>query len=531
MRLSTKHNADSDAARENRAAMIALLGELETVQAEARAGGGDRYVARHRRRGKLLPRERVELLLDPDSPFLELGATEALDSKYQVGASVVTGVGVVAGVECAIVANDPTVRGGANNPHTLRKMLRALEISHHNRLPLVNLNESAGADLPSQADLFVPGGALFREITRLSASRIPTVSVVFGNATAGGAYVPGVSDYTVFVDGAAHVFLGGPPLVKAATGEDASAEELGGGEMHATVSGLADYLARDEPDALRIAREIVADLNWRKLGPGPSLPADEPAQPAEELLGVASADPRVPFSPIDVLARVLDGSRFDEFKPRYGSALTTGWGSVHGYPVGVLANARGILFSQEAQKAAQFIQLANQKDVPLLFVHNTTGFMVGREYERGGIIKHGALMINAVSNSAVPHVGLIVGASYGAAHYAMAGRAYKPRFLFAWPNARAAVMGPAQLAGVLSNVAKAAAEARGAEFDVEADAKARATIESQIEAEQTALANASRGYVDAIIDPRDTRAALGISLSATHAAPVAGADGFGVFRM
>lgn len=531
MILDSSHDSASPAAVANRDAMQERLAELERVLAEARAGGGERYVQRHHERGKLLARERIELLLDPDSPFLELQSAAAWGTDYRVGASVVTGVGAVSGVECALIANDPTVRGGTDNPHTLRKMLRLLEIAHENRLPLINLTESGGADLPSQAELFVPGGALFREITRLSADAIPTVSLVFGNATAGGAYVPGVSDYTVFVDGGAHVFLGGPPLVKVATGEEADAEDLGGGAMHASVSGLADHLASDERGALRIGREIVADLNWRKRGPGPTLPAIEPLLPAEQLLDVVSADPRLPFSPLEILARVLDGSRFDEFKPRYGSALVTGWGSIHGYPVGVLANARGILFSEEAQKAAHFIQLANQKDVPLVFVHNTTGFMVGREYERGGIIKHGALMINAVANSGVPHLGLIVGGSYGAAHYAMAGRAYRPRLLFSWPSARSAVMGPAQLAGVLSTVARGSAEARGEEFDEDADAQARAAVEAQIEREQTALANSSRGYDDGVIDPRDTRTVLGFALSIVHGAPIAGAEGFGVFRM
>jgi acetyl-CoA carboxylase carboxyltransferase component len=529
--LPTLIDPQSDAARANRERMLARLARIDELRAEVNAAGGERYVERHRGRGKLLARERVELLLDADSAFLELQPYMAGHTDYHVGASIVTGIGVVEGVECVISANEPTVRGGTSNPYTLRKVLRAQEIALVNRLPLINLVESGGADLPTQAEIFVPGGEMFRNLTRLSAHGIPTIALVFGNSTAGGAYVPGMCDYTVFVEGGAKVFLGGPPLVKMATGEEAGDEELGGAEMHARQSGLADFLAVDEPDALRLGREIVAGLHWRKLGGGPAAAPAPPAHDPEELVAIASADPKAPFDPREILARVLDGSRYDEFKPLYGTALTTGWGAIHGYPVGVLANVRGILFSEEAQKAAQFIQLANQKDVPLVFVHNTTGFMVGKDYEQGGIIKHGALMINAVTNSAVPHLGLIVGGSYGAANYAMSGRAYDPRFIFSWPSAQTSVMGPAQLAGVLSIVSRASAEARGLPFDEEADAKLRAAVEGQIEDEQTALQNSSRGYDDGIIDPRDTRTVLGLALSAVHGNVVEGAVGFGVFRM
>jgi acetyl-CoA carboxylase carboxyltransferase component len=316
-----------------------------------------------------------------------------------------------------------------------------------------------------------------------------------------------------------------------ATGEESDDESLGGAEMHSRVSGLSDYLAADEYDALRIGREIVADLNWHKLAVGPTRPADPPLFATEDLVALMPEDPKVPFDPRELLARILDGSRYDEFKPLYGSALSTGWGSIHGYPIGVLANVRGILFSEEAQKAAQFIQLANSKHVPLLFIHNTTGFMVGKDYEQGGIIKDGAKMINAVSNSEVPHLGVIVGGSYGAANYAMSGRAYDPRFLFSWPSARIAVMGPAQLAGVLDIVAREGAKARGLDFDEDAAGKMREAVQAQIEAEQTALANSGRGYDDAIIDPRDTRTVLGLALSAVHTSSVRGTDGYGVFRM
>lgn len=442
-------------------------------------------MARHRARGKLLARERVELLLDPDTPFLELSPLAAWGSDYPVGASMVTGIGVVEGVECVITANDPTVRGGASNPWTLKKALRANQIAYENRLPLISLVESGGADLPSQKEIFIPGGALFRDLTRLSAAQIPTVAVVFGNSTAGGAYVPGMSDHTVMIREQSKVFLGGPPLVKMATGEESDDESLGGAEMHARHSGLADHFAVDEADAIHQARRIVARLNHRKAQGDPG-PADPPKYDEEELLGIVPGDLKIPFDPREVVARIVDGSDFDEFKPLYGTSLVTGWARLHGYPVGVLANAQGVLFSAESQKAAQFIQLANQRDIPLVFLHNTTGYMVGKEYEQGGIIKHGAMMINAVANSTVPHLSVLMGASYGAGHYGMCGRAYDPRFLFAWPSAKSAVMGPQQLAGVLSIVARASAAAKGQPYidkAADGDAALRAMVEAQIESE------------------------------------------------
>ncbi|MEU0151194.1 acyl-CoA carboxylase subunit beta [Micromonospora fulviviridis] len=517
--------------RANRAALLERLAELEAALDQARAGGGEKYVTRHHQRGKLLPRERIELLLDRDSPFLELSPVAAYGTDFPVGASTVTGIGVVEGVECLVVANDPTVRGGAVNPWALAKTRRAGEIALANRLPMVNLVESAGADLPTQAEIFIPGGRVFRDLTRLSAAKIPTVSVVFGNATAGGAYVPGMSDHTIMIRDRSQVYLAGPPLVKMATGEVTDDESLGGAAMHATRSGLADFLAEDERDGIRLARQCVRRLNRRKQGPPPRNPFPQPPKyDPEELLGIASADLKVPFDPREVLARVLDGSEFDEFKPNYGTALVTGWGELHGYPVGVLANARGVLFSEEAQKAAQFIQLANAADTPLVFLQNTTGYMVGTEYEQRGIIKHGALMINAVSNSTVPHLTVNLGASYGAGNYGMCGRAYEPRFLFTWPNAKSAVMGPAQLAGVLSIVARQAA-AGGRDYDEDSDAAMRLMVEQQIESQSGALFLSGRLYDDGVIDPRDTRTVLGLCLSAIHNGPVKGADGFGVFRM
>ena len=515
---------------DNAEAMRERLAELDTALAAAVAGGGARYTERHHARGKLLARERIELLLDRDCAFLELCPVAGWGTDHPTGAGVAGGIGVVEGVECVVIANDPTVRGGAVNPYSLRKTQRLGRIAAQNRLPLINLVESGGADLPTQSEIFIPGGAVFRDLTAASAARLPTIAVVFGNATAGGAYVPGMSDYTIFVDRQAKVFLAGPPLVKMATGEETDDESLGGAAMHATTSGLADFLARDERDAIGLARMVVRRLNWRKAGPAPRADVAPPRCPAEELLGIPSADLRVPYDPREILARILDGSEFDEFKPRYGTALVTGWGELHGYPVGVLANARGVLFSAEAQKAAQFIQLANASATPLLFLQNTTGYMVGSAYEQAGIIKHGALMINAVANSRVPHLTLNIGASYGAGNYGMCGRAFDPRFLFAWPNAKSAVMGGPQLAGTMEIVARQAAAARGQPFDEAAAAGLRTAVEAQIETESAALFLSGRLYDDGVIDPRDTRTVLGLCLSAIHSAAVQGTTAFGVFR-
>ncbi|WP_280434652.1 acyl-CoA carboxylase subunit beta [Nocardia carnea] len=512
-------------------AMTAKLAEVEAEFEKVVAGGGPEKLARHRKRGKLTARERIELLIDEDSPFLELCPLAAWGSEFQVGASTVAGIGVVEGVECMIVAPDPTVRGGTSNPWTLRKTLRVNDIIRENRLPVISLVESGGADLPTQKEVFVPGGRMFRDLTQASAAGIPTIALVFGNSTAGGAYIPGMSDHVVMIKERSKVFLGGPPLVKMATGEESDDESLGGADMHARVSGLADYYALDEQDAIRIGRRIVKRLNWRKQGPAPRPAVPEPLYDPEDLLGIVPPDLKIPFDPREVIARIVDGSDFDEFKPLYGSSLVTGWAELHGYPVGILANARGVLFSEESQKATQFIQLANRTDTPLLFLHNTTGYMVGKEYEQKGIIKHGAQMINAVSNSKVPHISVLMGSSYGAGHYGMCGRAYDPRFVFAWPSAKSAVMGGAQLAGVISIVGRASAEARGQAFDEEADAGMRAMVEAQIEAESLAMFMSGRLYDDGVIDPRDTRTVLGMALSAIHTAPVQGAEGFGVFRM
>ncbi|HEU4363270.1 MAG TPA: carboxyl transferase domain-containing protein, partial [Mycobacterium sp.] len=402
-RLQSTVDPASPGYTEAASALTTKLADLDAELAKALAGGGPKYVERHYARGKLTARERIELLIDPDSPFLELCPLAGWGSEFQVGASLVVGIGVVSGVECLLVSNDPTVKGGTSNPWTLRKILRANQVAFENRLPVISLVESGGADLPTQKEIFIPGGQMFRDLTRLSAAGIPTIALVFGNSTAGGAYIPGMCDYVVMIKERSKVFLAGPPLVKMATGEESDDESLGGAEMHARVSGLADYFAVDEFDAIRIGRQIVARLNWTKQGPQPAAVVEPRFDPAE-LIGIVPADLRIPFDPREVIARIVDDSEFDEFKPLYGSSLVTGWCRLHGYPLGILANARGVLFSAEAQKATQFIQLANRSNTPLLFLHNTTGYMVGKAYEEGGMIKHGAMMINAVSNSTVPHL-------------------------------------------------------------------------------------------------------------------------------
>ncbi|SDS73195.1 Acetyl-CoA carboxylase, carboxyltransferase component [Nocardioides scoriae] len=536
-------SAVDDVAADRRASMLGKIAELEAEQAKAVAGGGPKYVERHHARGRLLPRERIELLVDPGSAFLELSPLAGWGSDFAVGASLVTGIGVVEGVECLITANDPTVKGGASNPWTVRKGFRAAQIAEENGLPTISLVESGGADLPTQKEIFIPGGKVFRDLTRSSARKQPTIALVFGNSTAGGAYVPGMSDYTVMVKGQAKVFLGGPPLVKMATGEESDDESLGGAEMHARTSGLADYLAVDEHDAIRIGRRIVARLNpdrWSPTSPAASAgPAayTEPALDPDDLLDLIPTDLKEPFDPREVIAHLADGVSptngqvFDEFKPLYGASLVTGWARIHGHQVGILANAQGVLFSEEAQKATQFIQLANQVDVPLLFLHNTTGYMVGAEYEQGGIIKHGAQMINAVSNSTVPHLTVVLGASYGAGNYGMNGRAYDPRFLFTWPSAKSAVMGPAQLAGVMEIVARQSAESRGQTFDAEGFAGIKELVEAQIEEQSMPFFLSGMLYDDGVIDPRDTRTVLGICLSViTSHHRVEGTSRFGVFR-
>jgi acetyl-CoA carboxylase carboxyltransferase component len=528
--IASRVDPRADEFRANTAANLAACDKLAAALREATAGGGDKYNSRHVGAGKLLPRERVELLLDRDSYFLELCPLAGKDVPGHVsGASLIGGIGKVSGVECLITASESTVKGGAMSELSVWKSGRLSEIAEHNRLPSVSMIESAGADLPNQAKIFVPGGRGFRDLTRRSAERVPTVCLVFGSSTAGGAYIPGMSDYTVMVEKQAQVYLAGPPLVKMATGEDTDHEALGGAEMHSRISGVSDYLARDERDAIRVGREIVAHLNWRKGGVRAPRPIEAPRYAADELLGIASPDVKVPYDAREVIARIVDGSRFSEFKPLYGSTLICGWAHLHGFPVGVLAN-NGALFSESAQKGAQFIELCNQIDVPLVFLQNITGFMVGQRYEQDGIIKDGAKLINAVSNSTVPAITIMTGASFGAGNYAMMGRAYAPRFLFTWPMHRIAVMGGKQLAGVLDIIQRDAAAKRGEAVDEQKLAFGKAMVEAQIDKESDPYFATARIWDDGLIDPRDTRTVIAIALSAAYSAPVRGTTSWGVFR-
>lgn len=540
--LGTKVDRRSDEFQQNRSDMLEMLETIEKLHEEAAAGGGEEAVARLRSREKLPIRERISHVLDRDSPFLEISPLAAWNSNYNVGSGFIVGLGVINDVECLILGHDPSVRAGAFNPFNAKKLMRGLEISRENRIPYVQFVESAGADLRGETDgdpdaatkrevnHFAESGRLFYEITELSKMRIPTISIVFGSSTAGGAYQPGMSDYNIFIRNQSRVYLGGPPLVKMATGEDADHESLGGAEMHTQVSGLGDYLAENELDGIRMCRELVGHLNWRKHGPGPTMPNDEPIHDPEELLGLVHKDLRTPFDIREVINRVVDGSRFEEFKPLYGPTLVCGWASIDGYPIGILGN-NGALFSESAEKAAQFIQLCNQIDVPLLFLHNITGYIVGTEFEQGGITKNGSKMINAVSNSTVPHISIIVGASYGAGNYGMSGRAFGPRFTFIWPATKIAVMGPKQMAGVMSIVGRAAAERRGIEFDEDADAMRAAMVEHYAEERSKGLYATSRVSDDGMIDPRDTRTVIAMVLSVCHNQKVEGAKGYGTWRM
>ena len=528
--IATKVDPRADDYCANAEANRAAVDKLRAALAEATIGGGEKYTSRHQAAGKLLPRERVELLLDRDSYFLELCALAGKDVPgHTPGASVIGGIGRVSGVECLITASESTVKGGAISELSASKSGRLSDIAEHNRLPSISMIESAGADLPNQSKIFVPGGRGFRDLTRRSQQRIPSICLVFGSSTAGGAYIPGMSDYVVMVEKQAQVYLAGPPLVQMATGEVTDHEDLGGAEMHARVSGVADYLARDERDAIRIGREIIAHLEWQKGARAPSREIEPPRYSGEELLGIASPDVRKPFDQREVIARIVDGSRFSEFKPLYGTTLVCGWARLHGYPIGILAN-NGILFSESAQKGAQFIELCNQSAVPLLFLQNITGFMVGRKYEQEGIIKHGAKLINAVSNSTVPAITIMTGASYGAGNYAMCGRAYAPRFLFTWPNHRIAVMGGKQLAGVLDIIQRDAAAKRGEQPDEQKLTMTKLLIEAQIDKESDPYFATARLWDDGIIDPRDTRTVVGIALSAAYSRPFEGTTSWGVFR-
>jgi acetyl-CoA carboxylase carboxyltransferase component len=536
--LVSKLDTASEQFRRNQADMLEQLDVIDGLLDEAQAGGGQKAMDRMRSRNKLPVRERIANALDPDSPFLEISALAGYGSDYAMGGGMVVGIGVIAGTECLIMANDPSVLGGALTAYSAKKWMRALEIARDNRIPYVSFVESAGADLRvgsggggrMQTGHFAESGRFFYDLIELSKMRVPTVCVVFGSSTAGGAYQPGLSDYNIVVKDQSKIFLAGPPLVKMATGEESDDETLGGAALHAEVSGLGDYFAEDEMDAIRLCREVVSHLNWRKAGPEPSLDVSAPLYDNEELLGIVSRDLRQPVDVRDIVARVVDGSRFEEFKARYGSTLVCGWASIHGYPVGILGN-NGVIYPRAAEKAGQFIQLCNQIDVPLIFVQNITGYMVGRDAEAEGIIKKGSQMLNAVANSNVPHLTVIVGSSYGAGTYGMSGRAFGNRFTFLWPTAKVAVMGPKQIAGVMSQVRRGQAERKGLAFDEEEDRRIVEQVEASPEAGSLALAATGAISDDGIIDPRDTRTVLAMCLSVVRSRAIEGATGYGVFRL
>ncbi|MDW3652300.1 MAG: carboxyl transferase domain-containing protein [Bacteroidia bacterium] len=530
--MKSKINPNSKSFQQNREEMLAFVEELEKHMEASRFQGKDKHIDRARNRGKLLARERLELVLDQDSPFLELLPLSGMKQKggFGAGGTNISGIGLVQGKLCMVNSNVGTRKGGSVDYATVFKSLRLGQIARENRLPSINLVESGGANLPDQAKIFNYGGESFREITRRSKMGIPTISVVFGNATAGGAYVPGMSDYSIFQKKAAKVFLAGPPLVKMATNEVATDEELGGAEMHSRVSGVSDYLAEDEYDGIRIAREIMEWVNVANPHLIPEGPIEEPLYDTEEILGVIPSNPKTPFDARELIYRIVDGSKFSEFKPEYGSTMVTGWAKIHGYPIAILAN-NGVIFSESANKAAHFIQLSNKKNIPLLFLQNTTGYMVGKAYEEGGIIKNGAKLINAVSNSEVPSITLMIGSSYGAGNYGMNGRSYDPRFLFAYPNSKIGVMGSEQLAGVMEIVQRASAKSLGKEYDEKQGEMLKQMLIHEAESKASAWHSTSELWDDGILDPRQTRNYLGISLAVLYSQPIKGSDGFGVFRM
>ncbi|MDX3234928.1 carboxyl transferase domain-containing protein [Streptomyces sp. ME03-5709C] len=537
--LASAADPASEAYRANEKAHAELAGRLREKLAAAALGGGERARARHIARGKLLPRDRVDGLLDPGSPFLEL-APLAADGMYDgqaPAAGVVAGIGRVRGREVVIVANDATVKGGTYYPMTVKKHLRAQEIALENRLPCLYLVDSGGAFLPKQDEVFPDRdhfGRIFFNQATLSARGIPQIAAVLGSCTAGGAYVPAMSDEAVIVRGQGTIFLGGPPLVKAATGEVVTAEELGGGEVHSRTSGVTDHLAEDDAHALRIVRNIVATLPARGELPWAVEPVEEPAVDPAGLYGAVPVDSRTPYDVREVIARLVDGSRFTEFKAEYGTTLVTGFARIHGHPVGVVAN-NGILFSESAQKGAHFIELCDQRGIPLLFLQNISGFMVGRQYEAGGIAKHGAKMVTAVATTRVPKLTVVIGGSYGAGNYSMCGRAYSPRFLWMWPNAKISVMGGEQAASVLATVKRDQIEAAGDTWAAEDEEDFKAPIRAQYEEQGNAYYATARLWDDGVIDPLQTRQVLGLALTACANAPIPQRDpqapGFGVFRM
>ena len=533
--LSTRLNPRGDDFKASAAAMRALVDDLNARLAQVAQGGGEAARAKHVARGKLLPRERVEMLLDPDTPFLEVAPLAGLDlyDNAAPGGGVIAGIGRIAGVECMVVCNDATVKGGTYYPITVKKHLRAQEIAMQNRLPCVYLVDSGGANLPNQDEVFPDRdhfGRIFYNQANLSAQGVPQVAVVMGSCTAGGAYVPAMSDETIIVKNQGTIFLGGPPLVKAAIGEEVSAEDLGGGDVHTRLSGVADHLAENDTHALALARGVVSHLNWVKPQPlalrAPVPPLHDPA----ELHGIIPTDSRKPFDVREIIARIVDGSAFDEFKARYGSTLVCGFAHIEGMPVGIIAN-NGILFAESAMKGAHFIELCCQRRIPLVFLQNITGFMVGRKVENEGIAKHGAKMVTAVATATVPKVTVIIGGSFGAGNYGMCGRAYSPRFLWMWPNARISVMGGEQAASVLATVKRDGIEAKGRQWSADEEAACKKPILEQFERQAHPYYASARLWDDGVIDPVDTRRVLALGLSASLNAPIPERPQFGVFRM
>jgi 3-methylcrotonyl-CoA carboxylase beta subunit/propionyl-CoA carboxylase len=532
--LESQIRPESPEFRDNVDRMTRLVAELRERVERARQGGGERYLQRHREQGKLPVRERIDQILDPGSPFLELSPLAAWDmyDGEAPGAGLVTGIARVSGREVLIVANDATVKGGTYYPITVKKHVRAQQIALDNRLPCVYLVDSGGAFLPLQAEVFPDRdhfGRIFFNQARMSAEGIPQIAVVMGSCTAGGAYVPAMSDETIIVKGIGTIFLGGPPLVKAATGEEVSAEELGGADVHTRLSGVADYLADDDAHALSLARTIVSTLNTTKRMPADVVAAEDPAYDPAEIYGIVNADVRKPYDVRELVARLVDGSRFDEFKRRYAPTIVTGFARIHGLLVGLVAN-NGVLFSESALKATHFIELCNLRGIPLIFLQNITGFIVGRQYERGGIAKDGAKMVHAVANSVVPKFTVVIGGSFGAGNYGMCGRAYDPRFLWMWPNARISVMGGEQAAGVLATVKRDQLAREGQALSAEEEESIRRPILDKYEREGSPYYSTARLWDDGILDPARTREALALAISASFNAPIPPAK-FGVFRM
>ena len=532
--LKTQLNPRSADFQANVAAMETVVADLHEKVEKIALGGPEAARQKHLARGKLLPRERVNGLLDPGTPFLEIGQFAAYDmyGGDVPAASVIAGIGRVNGVECMVVANDATVKGGTYYPLTVKKHLRAQEIALENRLPCVYLVDSGGAFLPLQDEVFPDKehfGRIFFNQANLSAQGIPQIAAVLGSCTAGGAYVPAMCDESIIVKDQGTIFLGGPPLVKAATGEVVTAEDLGGADVHTRISGVVDHLAENDAHALAIARRIVKDLNWKKTPPVTLTAAIEPRYPASELYGVIPTDSKKPFDVREIIARVVDDSAFDEFKARYGTTLVCGFARIYGYPVGIVAN-NGILFSESALKGAHFIELCAQRGIPLVFLQNITGFMVGRKYENGGIARDGAKMVTAVATAKVPKFTVVIGGSFGAGNYGMCGRAYSPRFLWMWPNARISVMGGDQAAGVLATVKRDGIEAKGGSWSADEEAAFKTPIREQYETQGHPYYASARLWDDGIIDPADTRRVLGLGLSASMNAP-AEETKFGIFRM